>query len=1202
MPTVTTSTQRRTVAYGLVGSVLLIILIGLVGISFVIHTQYRQLIRTFEAKTEFTAIELSVSRFPPAKDPTGDTPSPILDALQTLLMLDDQYQSMVHFRMDENGEFFPDLSLALSADDDQSGFSGSGDLQPMLRHVVTDRHVISVADTKNLLQKLVPLHARVRVFAPIHSGKPDEPPSVLGIEYALSGWSQFRPGILALIGSLTVGAILILLLGQLILQRSTRQTERVVEVHAYRAAFHIVVVGLLLTVVVAMVADNKEADSRQRAFVQLGLDKLTALSKTFHSLQNVEMEALARFFVASEYVTASEYSDYTDYLMDNPAVRAWLWISRVTPEQRTTFERRMRDEGVQGFRIWYSQDGDSAIPPGGDTLYYPITRITSRAEHGTYLGFDCYRDEFLAEAIDRASASRRPVCTDLIEHEFFEGYVLAFKEVRQTGIGSQGVGFVACVLDFQELLMSARPNQTISLALTSGYSADQHSIQVVSGTKGVENHQNFAETWPIFAFGRTFRVTTSAGPGLYEIHPIRAAGFVLLAGTLLTLALTILTRLILRRRLQLEQLVAERTHELETTRHRAEMAVEAADLGIWDWDLAVNRASLNEQWAKKLEYTLKQGVLDPADWRGMIPDSIRNDVEQKLQEYLDGKTKFYQTELPLQSASGDTYWVISRGRITERDENGQPFRISGTYLDITERKNAEEVLANREMHLRTLLNTIPDLVWVKDAEGRYLSCNRKFERLIGFPEAELIGKTDFDLFLKEDAELYSANDQKVIKSGQTLAVEEVVTYPEDGHTENVESIKTPMLDADGNLVGVLGVARDITDRLQSAAERESLQQQLMQAAKMDAIGSLAGGIAHDLNNLLVPIIGCGEFLSESEQLDGEERELVKDLLSASFKARDLIRQLLAFSRKQALIVKQVDVNQIVMDIQDLLRRTIPEDVRLSVQLSESIKPVDADINQLEQILMNLIVNALDAIPAQGTVTIETSLTHLDKDYIAQHADVDPGEYVLLTVRDTGEGMDEETRMRVFEPFYSTKGEKGTGLGLATVFGIVKQHGGTILVYSEPGNGTTFKVYLPVSESERSAEEQAVKSEAVTGSETILVVEDNEEVRKLVASMLERFGYTTITARDGFNALEKIKSLNSDVSMLLTDVVMPKMNGRELYEQISSVVPNLRVLYMSGYTDEVITHRGLLEKGLQFIQKPFTMNDLAAKVRATLDAT
>ncbi|MCB2211144.1 PAS domain S-box protein [bacterium] len=1178
-----------------------IVLIGLTGILFVIHTQYQQRLRTFEAKVEFTAIELSVSRFPFSEDQLGDTSSPVHSTLQTLGTLDDQFQVIVLYRMDENGEFVPDNAFPSAHAGDTLGFNWTGDVQAVLRHVVTNRQVISAAGTENLWEKLLPLHARVHVFAPIHSGKPDVPPSVLGVDYAFSGWSDFQPGIIVLIGSFSIAAVLVLLLGNMILLHTARQSTSAVTAHSYRAAYHMVVIGLLLTTVVAMVADNKEADSRQRAFIQLGLDKLTALSKTFHSLQNVEMEALVRFFAASEYVTASEYTDYTDYLMNNPAVRAWLWIPRVTPEQRPTFERRMREEGFQDFQIWYPQEDRSADPSADpDSLHYPLTRITSRDEYSEFLGFDSYRDPLFSEAISRAAASGRAVCTDPVEHEFFSGYVLAFKAVRQGGTDRSEAGFVACVLDLQELLLSARPNQTISLALSSGFPADQQSIQVVSETMDLEEHQKYTETWPVFAFGRTFRVTTSAGPGLYEIHPIRAAGFVLLAGTLLTLTLTILTRLILRRRLRLEQLVAERTRELETTRHRAEMAVEAADLGIWDWNLAANRVSLNESWAQKLGFTLNQGQVRSSDWRAMIPDSIRKDVEQTLEKYLRGESEFYQTELPLQSASGDTFWVISRGRVIERDDNGQPLRINGTYLDITERKNAEEALANREMHLRALLNTIPDLVWVKDAEGRYLSCNRKFERLSGLADKEIHGKTDYDIFDREQADAFRKRDLAVVEARKPLKNEEQLTYADDGHIELLETIKAPLFDVEGNLVGVLGVARDITERKQAEAERENLQQQLMQAAKMDAIGSLAGGIAHDLNNLLVPIIGSGEFLAESERLDVEERELVKDLLSASFKARDLIRQLLAFSRKQALVVKQVDINQIVMDIHDLLRRTIPEDIRLNVYLAEPIKPIDADMNQIEQILMNLIVNAVDAIPEKGSVAIETSLARLDEDYVAQHADVNPGEYVLLSVSDTGAGMDEETRLRVFEPFYSTKGEKGTGLGLATVFGIVKQHGGTIWVYSEPGNGTTFKVYLPVSKSEQPEEVTIATSETVSGSESILVVEDNEEVRKLVASMLIRFGYTTITAKDGFDALDKIKSVNYEVSMLLTDIVMPKMNGRELYEQISEVVPNLRVLYMSGYTDEVITHRGLLERGLQFIQKPFTMSDLAAKVRATLD--
>ncbi len=411
----------------------------------------------------------------------------------------------------------------------------------------------------------------------------------------------------------------------------------------------------------------------------------------------------------------------------------------------------------------------------------------------------------------------------------------------------------------------------------------------------------------------------------------------------------------------------------------------------------------------------------------------------------------------------------------------------------------------------------------------------------------------------------------------------------EGELDNLASLNTRL-------------SEEISARKEAEEQKHQLEAQLHQAQKMEAIGRLSGGVAHDLNNLLSPILGYGELLSEDSALNNKQRESINHILNAGLRARDLVRQLLTFSRKQALQFKPLNINHTIENFSKLLRHTIPENIEIKVILSPNIRPVMVDIGQIEQIIMNLAVNAADAMPDGGALTIYTDIAELDKAYASTHPEVTPGLYIMLAVSDTGCGMDKETCDHVFEPFFSTKGEQGTGLGLATVFGIVKQHGGSIWLYSELNKGTTFKIYLPITEEgpvEEKANEKTVDD--FTGTETILLVEDDELVLRLTLAVLQQQGYTILTARDGNEALAKLSSHEGLVHMLLTDVILPGMNGKELYEKAVQEHSGLKVVFMSGYPDNVIARLRVLDKGAQFIQKPFSTKDLACKIKEVLKA-
>ena len=416
---------------------------------------------------------------------------------------------------------------------------------------------------------------------------------------------------------------------------------------------------------------------------------------------------------------------------------------------------------------------------------------------------------------------------------------------------------------------------------------------------------------------------------------------------------------------------------------------------------------------------------------------------------------------------------------------------------------------------------------------------------------------------------------------------------------------TPVLHRDehSRLLGYDGLIQDITDRRQAEEERTNLEDQLRQAQKMESVGRLAGGVAHDFNNLLTPIMGYADLLLADLSSGDPRHERLEHIRRAAERARDLTRQLLAFSRKQVLDIQQVNLKKVVSEFEKFLRHTLREDIQIRLHLPPDLGNVRADVGQIEQVLMNLIVNAQDAMPGGGVLTLELADIVLDEDYAAGHQGVLPGPYVQLTVSDTGCGMDPVTLSRIFEPFFTTKTRgEGTGLGLSMVYGIVKQHGGNIWVYSEEGLGTSFKIHLP--RSKETADSKAASSvsavHTLRGTETVLVVEDNKAALEMVCQILKRQGYRAIKAENATDCIEVANEYKEHIDLLLTDVVLPGINGKELFKRLTTARSKLKVIYMSGYTDDTIAHHGILEEGINFIQKPFSLQSLAQKVRDVLD--
>ncbi len=517
--------------------------------------------------------------------------------------------------------------------------------------------------------------------------------------------------------------------------------------------------------------------------------------------------------------------------------------------------------------------------------------------------------------------------------------------------------------------------------------------------------------------------------------------------------------------------------------------------------------------------------------------------------------------------------------------------IVSVERDITERKQAEEALQRSERLYRSLVEHLPQRVFLKDRNSVYLSCNANYAKDLGIAPEDIVGKDDFAFYPRELAEGYRADDQAVMETSTLKEVEE--RYQIAGQARWIHTIKVPYHDAQGHVVGILGVFEDIT-------EHRQLEEQLRQAQKMEAVGQLAGGVAHDFNNLLTGIGGFVGFARDAVEIGSQAYNDLGQVLTLTDRAADLTRQLLAFSRRQALAPVVINVNDLISDYVKMLRRLLREDIDLQLVPAPELWNVRADPGQIEQVVTNMAVNARDAMPEGGRLIIETANVTLGKDYARDHADVVPGQYVVIAMSDTGCGMDAETQRKIFDPFFTTKEfGKGTGLGLATVYGIVKQHSGHVRVYSEPGKGTTFRVYLPRFAGE--AEKPRTPSTLITGgTETILLVEDEETIRAVSRRHLESFGYTVLCAADPDEAEDVAANCGKRIDLLLTDVIMPGRNGRELYESLAAKQPGLKVLYMSGYTDNVVVRNNVLGVETSLLQKPFGGHDLAGKVREALD--
>lgn len=589
-----------------------------------------------------------------------------------------------------------------------------------------------------------------------------------------------------------------------------------------------------------------------------------------------------------------------------------------------------------------------------------------------------------------------------------------------------------------------------------------------------------------------------------------------------------------------------------------------------------------------LGFTRQEWESSSSSWENQIfPDDRERVSQEWFSSLADGRT--FRSEYRILTRDGRMLWFYDEGLLV-KDESGRILSVQGFMLDITERRRAEEGLTR----LAAILGSLDDAVISKTLDGIVMTCNPGGERMYGYAPGEMVGKPVSSLItherIEEEAEILAKTEH-----GEVLKNFETIHLRKDGKPIDVSLTVSPLKDSQNRITGAAMISRDITAVKQ-------LEKQLLQAQKMEAVGRLAGGVAHDFNNLLTAITGYTDLLL-TQTCDGHpfHPDLV-EISKAAERAASLTRQLLAFSRRQVLAAQVTDLNSIVLNMERMLRRIIGDDIELITELDPELGRVKVDPSQIEQVLMNLFVNARDAMPDGGKLVIESMNVELDQEYASAHVSARPGAYAMLVVSDTGIGMDPETRARVFEPFFTTKEQgKGTGLGLAMAYGIVKQSGGNIWVYSEPGRGSSFKIYLPrVNSVAPVASGGETRVQSLQGSETILIVEDEDVVRNLVQQVLNRAGYRLLVAHNALEALALTENHHEAIDLMITDLVMPQMSGKELAEEMSKRRPQTKILYMSGYSDAIAKHQGLLDPGMAFLQKPFRPDSLARKVREILD--
>jgi len=629
---------------------------------------------------------------------------------------------------------------------------------------------------------------------------------------------------------------------------------------------------------------------------------------------------------------------------------------------------------------------------------------------------------------------------------------------------------------------------------------------------------------------------------------------------------------------------------------RFHYAMDATQDGIWDWNIVTGEVYYSPGYLRMLGYEENDAHYNAEFWMSRIAPEFRENVLAANLACINNEIPSFEVEFKMLAKNNQWRWIIGRGKAVERDCSGKALRMVGTHVDVSRFKETLKVTHDT---YKGIFNSASDMIYIQDENGRFLDINDAVVKNYGYSRAEVIGKmpdflaaegkNNFKELGKKFASALAGQNQRMEfwgrKSDGTIFPKDLSLAPGRYFEQKV----------------VIAVARDISEEKKAEIEREKLQSQLLQIQKMDSVGRLAGGVAHDFNNMLNVILGHAELALDKLSPAHPLVEDLTEIRKAASRSADLTRQLLAFARKQTAIPRVLNLNETLNGMLKMLTRLIGENIELIWKPSADLWPVKIDPSQLDQILANLCVNARDAISENGVVEISTRNFIVDISESSGNIEFQPGNYIVLSVNDNGHGMSRETIDSLFEPFFTTKEiGKGTGLGLATVYGIVKQNHGLIKVESSEGIGTKFEIFFPRYDGNlEMRNEKGNPTESSNKSGTVMFVEDEKMILNMGKLMLEKLGFKVITASSPIQALTLAKETNDKIDVLLTDVIMPEMNGKELARQIQQVFPEIKLIFISGYTANIITPHGVLEEGVHFMQKPFSLKKLASKLQEVL---
>jgi PAS domain S-box-containing protein len=1013
------------------------------------------------------------------------------------------------------------------------------------------------------------------------------------------------------------------------------------------AVVFILLAGFLITFLSCRLIQRTEENQTRTRFERLVENRLNLFNRATINHEEL-LISMQNMFLLKPDMSAEEFRSWAGLALKRQhTIKALEWVPRVREADREKLIQRVRAAGYPNFEFTRRLTNGVMEPAPAAEEHFPILYVEpmkgNEAAHGYDLAFGpSYPVLTLTRDIADAALTGR---IRLVQEKEEQYGMIAIAPVYRGEIAPKTVaerreklmGYVQIVFRlsdmFETIITGAPPGGADILIMDdSAKGADRllhfHASRMRTKPIKVPTPEEMAgplyRTRSMRIGERNFSFHFRPAPEWLAVQSSQLAPTVAGLGTCITLLLAFLFYSAARRTEQVQSEVEEKTaallsaneslalenkerqqavNALRESEARFRSLVELAPVGVWQLepDGQIIRY-INPMLHRMLGLKPGERVEGRNIRDFVLPESLPESSRHLAQRILGIASSY---EIEYLRADGGRLPVLIYGAPL-RDEAGQLTGIIGLSIDIADRRRAEQAFQQERQLLRTLIDTLPDPIFVKDRQGRFLVINQATRKFLGFAtNDEALGKTVFDLFLPEAAELFHQDDLTVISTNQAVINREEPYLLPSGANGWFLTSKVPLRDATGEVIGLVGISRDITQEKAAVAERQKFEHKLQETQKLESLGVLAGGIAHDFNNLLTGILGNANLAKLEFPGNPILFEHLDQIEKSSQRAAELCRQMLAYAGKGRFVVQNLDVTMLVEEITHLLQLSISKKAVMRFQLTHGLPPVSADATQIRQILMNLVINASDAIgDRSGVINIVSGIVRADESYLRGtylSPDLPAGDYVYIEVSDTGCGMSKETLARIFDPFFTTK-FTGRGLGLAAVLGIVRAHKGALKVYSEEGRGSTFKLLLPCAQGPAAALELENKpAMGWTGQGTVLVVDDEETVRAVAARLLESLGFKTVLAQDGRDAVEKFTARQAEIHLVLMDLTMPHMDGEQAFRELRRINPSIRVLLMSGFNEQDAINR-FTGKGLAgFIQKPFKRQELQEKLKNIMSA-